>query len=527
MGRRLFLIGNLLFYWGALPYGLLFAARRIDALFAFPSLPVGVGLGVGIPALTMGVVTSLWTGVVLYLRGGGFPIALLPPARLVREGPYELSRHPLYVAFTLYLIGWGAIARSVGLFALVLPGFALLLSGYALFHEERVLLRRFGDAYRAYREEVPFALRFSRTRRGPGLVLSMIYLVGKGLVRLLFSLMVEGREHLPYVGPAVIVANHACYLDPVFLGAAADRTICYLTTGEMIRTRFGRWLFPRLGSIPVRRYRTDATGVRGCLAALKRGEIVGIFPEGERCWDGNPLPVAESVKKLLARLAVPIIPARIEGSYAVYPRWSGFPLPGRVTIRFLPPVQPPFTSEAVDEILETIAVRSGGRTRLSRSAKGIERLLWACPVCREIGSIIARRRAVCCAHCGAAWRLDRGLVLHGADGEAAPLSELAARLCVEEIFSGTPELRSIGRVDLLEGEEELNFLASGELCYRDRTLRVDGHDLPLPVVRILRLEGRDRLDLGYGNDRRLRLRFEEDSPLKWQQFLAQQLNLDA
>jgi len=88
------------------------------------------------------------------------------------------------------------------------------------------------------------------------------------------------------------------------------------------------------------------------------------------------------------------------------------------------------------------------------------------------------------------------------------------------------ELRSIGRVDLLEGREELSFLVSGELRYRDRTLRVDGHDLPLPEVRILRLEGRDRLDLGFGKDRRLRLRFEEDSPLKWQQFLARQLNLD-
>ena len=504
----------------------MFAARRIDAVFAFPSLPIGVGLGAGILGLGAGVVASLWAGTVLYLRGGGFPIALLPPARLVREGPYELSRHPLYVAFILYLIGWGALARSLGFFAIVLPGFVLLLSGYVYFYEERVLLRRFGDAYRAYWREAPFAVRFSRTRHGPGVVLSLIYLVGKCLVRPLFSLTVEGRENLPYVGPAVIVANHACYLDPVFLGAAADRTVCYLTTGEMIRTRFGRWLFPRLGSIPVRRYRTDAAGVRGCLAALKRGEIVGLFPEGERCWDGNPLPVAESVKKLLARLEASIIPARIEGSYAVYPRWSGCPLPGRVTIRFLAPIEPPFSQEKIEALLDSITLRSAGRTRIPRSAKGIERLLWACPVCREIGGINARRRTIRCGGCGAAWRLDRNLSLHGADGEVTPLAEVAARLSAEDPLRGIDELRSIGRVDLLEGGEELNLLVSGELHYRKRTLRIDGHDFPLPEVRILRLEGRDRLDLGYGKDRRLRLRFEEDSPLKWQRFLARQLKVD-
>ena len=524
MGRRLFLLINLVFYWGALPYGLVFVARRLDVLFSFSSLPLGTGLGVGIPAFTLSIVASLWTGVVLYLRGGGFPIALLPPSRLVCEGSYELSRHPLYVAFTLYLIGWGALARSLGFFAFILPGFVVLWSGYVRFHEERVLLQRFGDAYRAYRKEVPFYLRFSRARCGPGVVFSLIYLVGKSLVCMLFPLTVEGREHLPQGGPTVIVANHVCYLDPVFLTAAADRYIRYLTTAEMIRTSFGRWLFARLGSIPVRRYRTDAAGVRALLTVLKEKEIVGIFPEGERSWDGNPLPVPEAVKKVLVRLDASIIPARIEGSYAVYPRWSGRPLPGRVTIRFLPPIQSPFTPEAVDAILETIAVRSAGRTWIPRSANGIERLLWACPVCYAIGSVRARKRSVLCAHCGASWRLDRRLCLRDAGDEATPLAELAARLS-EDLFQQVRELRSIGRVDLLEGSEKLDFVTSGELHYQDRTLRIGGRDFSLPEVRTLRLEGRDRLDLGLGEGHRLRLRFEEDSPLKWQRFLARQLDL--
>jgi len=166
--RGVFFLVNLLGYWGLLPWLLVLGGMQIDRLLGLPTVPVWLGVSLGSIFVAVGVVTSVWVSVVLYLRGGGFPIALLPPSRLVHEGPYELSRHPLYVAFTIYLLGWGAIAASVGTIAVVLPGFVLLWSLYALVHEERVLARRFGDEYRTYKSETPFFLRFGRARLGPG-----------------------------------------------------------------------------------------------------------------------------------------------------------------------------------------------------------------------------------------------------------------------------------------------------------------------------------------------------------------------
>jgi len=525
VARGVFFIVNLLGYWGFLPWLLVWGGQRIDRLLELPGLPVALGLGAGSILAAVGVVASVWIAVALYLGGGGFPIALLPPSWLVREGPYELSRHPLYVAFTIYLLGWGAIAASVGTIAVVLPGFVLLWSLYALAHEERVLARRFGDEYRAYQSDAPFFLRFGRAHFGPGVVFSMIYLFIKAIVHAVFPPEVIGREHLPQTGPAVIIANHACYLDPVFLIAASNRYVRFLTTAEMMRTKVGRRLFSRFGCIPIRRYMSDPSAVRRLFTCLREGEIVGIFPEGERSWDGDPLPISETVRKLLARLEVPIIPARIEGSYAILPRWAKVPLPGRVTVRFLPPREPPFSEGEVTEMLGLIAVRSDGRTRFSRCARGIERLLWACPSCHTIGSITTRRRTIRCQSCEACWEIDRRLAMHEPDGKGIPLADLCACLTDPTIFERRASLTSIGPVEVFEGWDRLRHVAAGPARYEGKTLHVCRTAFSLTGVRSLTTEGNTRLDIGLGKGRRLRLRFVSDSPLKWQRFLGWQLGI--
>jgi 1-acyl-sn-glycerol-3-phosphate acyltransferase len=520
-----FILLNLFGYWGALPWLLVVAAGWIDNGLGLPSLPFGVGIGVGIISLVIGVLSSIWVTVALYVGGGGFPIALLAPSRLVRNGPYALSRHPLYIAFSIYLLCWGALARSLGFIVFLWPGFILLWSGYVLIHEDRVLLRRFGEDYRDYRRETPLFFRFSRKGSGPGILFSLSYLLGKGLVRL-FPVQVQGRRFVPQAGPALIISNHACYLDPIFLTAASNRYIRFLTTAEMTRTPIGRFLFTRLGTIPIRRYTSDPAAVREILSSLNRGEIVGIFPEGERSWDGVPQQVAGKVKRFLKRIEVPIIPARIEGSYAILPRWARTPLPGRIKISFLPPLLPSSSKESVSKMLHTIAVRSDGQTILPHRSTGIERLLWACPICHAIGAVSARGRMIHCGQCGMRWRIDRRLMLHGPDGASVPLVELTAPLREGDILKGRVELASIGPVDVLQGKEVLHELTSGRAYYRDERLHVCDESFSLENARSLTVEGRDRLDIGLARGERLRLRFKVDSPLKWQRFLQIRLLID-
>lgn len=524
--KRVFILANLVGYWGILPWLLTLAANRVDRALGLPRIPATIAIGIGTFCLAVGLLSSLWTVVTLYVRGGGLPIALLPPHRLVREGPYAFSRHPLYLAFTLYLVGCGALACSTGFFAVVLPGFTLLWISYSLGHEEPVLTRRFGKDYRAYKEETPFFLRLQRGYLGPGVLFTLAYFFGKIILRVFFPVTVVGREHVPKTGPALIVANHACYLDPILLVAASDRYIRFFTTAEMMHTSLGRWLFTRLGSISIHRYRNDPQGVRELLRALKEEEIIGLFPEGERSWDGNPLLVSDRVKKLLVRLDVPIVPAQIEGNYAVFPRWAKIPLPGRIAVRFHPPQYPPFSEEKIASLLARIATSSGGKTALLRSPEGIEKLLWACPDCHAIDGIFTERSVIRCKECHATWRLDRELILHSADGKSIPLAKLSASLDKEEIFAGKETLSSLGLVDLLEGRDQLQLITSGTLSYRKGNLSIEDHPIPLHNLRSLTIEGKNRLDIGFRNGERIRLRFRKDSPLKWQRFLQVRSRID-
>jgi len=324
----------------------------------------------------------------------------------------------------------------------------------------------------------------------------------------------------------LIMANHACYLAPIFLVAASGRYIRFFTTAEMIHTSLGRWLFTRLGSISIHRYRNDPQGVRELLRALKEKEIIGLFPEGERSWDGNPLPVSDRVKRLLARLNVPIVPAQIEWNYAVFPRWAKIPLPGRIAVRFHPPEQPPFSEEKIASLLAKIAALSGGRTSLLRSPEGIEKLLWACPDCHAIGSIFTEGSVIRCKECRATWQLDRELTLHSADGKSIPLAQISASLDEEEIFAGRDSLISIGKVDLLEGRDLLRLITSGTLSYRKENLSIEDRPIPLHNLRSLTIEGKNRLDIGFRDGERMRLCFRKDSPLKWQRFLQVRSRID-
>ena len=82
------------------------------------------------------------------------------------------------------------------------------------------------------------------------------------------------------------------------------------------------WLAPRVGALPTRRYRIDPQAVRVALRLVQRGEGVGVFPEGERSWDGELQGLRGGSIRLLLKAGVPVIPCGILGTYEIFPRWG-------------------------------------------------------------------------------------------------------------------------------------------------------------------------------------------------------------
>ena len=165
--------------------------------------------------------------------------------------------------------------------------------------------------------------------------------LGKLLVLLVTRTEASGVEHVPRAGPFFLVANHQSVLDPILVQTACPRPLHTFTKSTQFSGRFFRWLLIKVKAIPTRRYRIDPQVVRVALRRLAEGKGVGIYPEGERSWDGELQPFRQGTIRLLLKAGVPVVPCGIDGSYDVWPRWSRILRRRRVRVTFGPPLRWP------------------------------------------------------------------------------------------------------------------------------------------------------------------------------------------
>ena len=107
---------------------------------------------VGLLPIALGIAGLVWVAVAFFARAPQ-RVELRQPAFLLTSGPYAYSRNPMYVTELALWFGWAVFYGSVGLLIGFMIFLTILVSGVR--YEERLLDARFGDAYRAYRSNVP------------------------------------------------------------------------------------------------------------------------------------------------------------------------------------------------------------------------------------------------------------------------------------------------------------------------------------------------------------------------------------
>ena len=91
---------------------------------------------------------------------------------------------------------------------------------------------------------------------------------------------VTGRQHLPRQGPFLLICNHISHFDPPLLASTIWRKITWVVALDMYANPLAWAYFTAIESIPVHRTETDRKAPRAILKRFRRGEIVGLFPEG-------------------------------------------------------------------------------------------------------------------------------------------------------------------------------------------------------------------------------------------------------
>jgi len=158
---------------------------------------------------------------------------------------------------------------------------------------------------------------------------------------LLWRVKVEGREHIPAHGPAVLAANHQSFCDSFFLPLVLRRRVTYVAKAEYFDDWKTAWFFRAAGQIPMSRSGGGASqrALDTATEVLNAGHLLGIYPEGTRAPDPRLHKGHTGVARLSLRCDVPIIPVGIVGTRAVQPPGSNVMRPFHaVTIRFGPPV---------------------------------------------------------------------------------------------------------------------------------------------------------------------------------------------
>ena len=134
-------------YAGALVTGAL-----LDQLIPLPVLAPGAGTLPGLALIVAALALAGWC-VWLFRRAGTNVPTHKPVTAIVADGPYRLSRNPIYVALTALSAGVALWANSYWMLGLLIPTFLIMNIG-VIDREERYLAAKFGDEYLAYKARV-------------------------------------------------------------------------------------------------------------------------------------------------------------------------------------------------------------------------------------------------------------------------------------------------------------------------------------------------------------------------------------
>ena len=134
------------------------------------------------------------------------------------------------------------------------------------------------------------------------------------------SYKVFGRENIPTKGPFIIASNHVSYLDPPLVGVGCPRQLNFMARETLFHNRIFGWMLRNIGVIPLRRHGPDISSVKEALWRLKRGEGLGLFPEGTRSVDGSLRRAFEGVGFLARKSGAATIPAYVQGTEKALPK---------------------------------------------------------------------------------------------------------------------------------------------------------------------------------------------------------------
>jgi 1-acyl-sn-glycerol-3-phosphate acyltransferase len=206
----------------------------------------------------------------------------------------------------------------------------------------------------------------------PEPVYASVIALSKTMFRALdLRITIDGDEHVPRTGGALLVSNHVSYLDFIFCGLAAQasgRLVRFMAKQEVFGNRVAGPLMRAMRHIPVDR-EAGATSYRSALRALRAGEVVGMFPEATISRAFTVKNLKTGAARLAVEAEVPMVPMAVWGTQRLWTKGRPRTLTRRHTPISLAVGEPVPVSRSDDPAGLTARLRETLATLLDRAQR--------------------------------------------------------------------------------------------------------------------------------------------------------------
>lgn len=136
------------------------------------------------------------------------------------------------------------------------------------------------------------------------------------LTRTVYRIRVVGRDHIPSKGGALFVCNHLSLADAMLMLASTDRNVRFMMYHAHYELPWIKPFARMLGVIPIsseQRPREMIKSLQTASEAIKNGDVVCIFAEGQITRIGQMMPFRRGFERIMKDVEAPIIPVALDG----------------------------------------------------------------------------------------------------------------------------------------------------------------------------------------------------------------------
>lgn len=127
----------------------------------------------------------------------------------------------------------------------------------------------------------------------------------------IYRYKIKGMENIPKDGKVILVSNHTSANDPLILILASKRPLHFMAKAELFKSKFGGWFLRSAGQFPVARGTGGGDALQEAYDLVNSNEIVGVFLEGTRSPDGEPLRPKTGVSLVAYNTKATVVPVCI------------------------------------------------------------------------------------------------------------------------------------------------------------------------------------------------------------------------